>query len=274
MESIRKHGLLQPLILRVSRSDFENGRYKLVCGHRRYAACRALSFERIPSIVKELSESRTLEIALIENLQRQDLEPVEEAEAFKLYVLNFGRGSITSLSQKIGKSQEYVSHRLLLLGLPKILLERISRHLLKPGEATETVWLKDQKKQIELADEIISRKLSFRETRLAVKMMRRVTSLSAKSAVQTITLDPSFEEATPPVSKEKEMDLEEELDTINRAILLLRSSLTGLDLLVDQTCCSELQSLLKHERTAVHSALDDLIKQKVIRKRNLHKCSN
>src|SRR5579862_7786956 len=126
VDSIRRHGLIQPLVVRrVNRNNGERGHFQLVSGYRRFCACKQLEIPAVPCIVRSLTDQEAFEIALVENVQRRNLNPIEEAEAFKSYVVNFGRGSVSRLARKIGKSEEYVSHRLLLLGLPKVLIERI-----------------------------------------------------------------------------------------------------------------------------------------------------
>ncbi len=106
-------------------------KFELVCGHRRYAACKKLGITTIPCIILPLDNREAFELALVENLQRENLNPIEEAEAFKSYAVSYGHGGVTRLARKIGKSEEYVSHRLLLLSLPGQLLGRINRRLLR-----------------------------------------------------------------------------------------------------------------------------------------------
>ena len=113
VDSIRQHGLLQPLIVRPDGSTLE-----LVCGQRRLTACKILRWKTIPCIVREIGEKEAFEISLAENLQHKTLNPIEEAIAFKQYVQLAGWGSVHELALKIGKSPEYVSHRIALLRLP------------------------------------------------------------------------------------------------------------------------------------------------------------
>ena len=111
--SIRIHGLLQPILVRPKNSKFE-----IVCGHRRFEACRKLMKRRIDCYVREISDIEAYELAIIENMQRHTLSPIEEAKAFRKYVFDFGWGGVIDLAKKIGKSPEYVSHRMSLLQLP------------------------------------------------------------------------------------------------------------------------------------------------------------
>ncbi len=111
--SIREHGLLQPILIRPLVHDFE-----IVAGHRRFKACRSLRWRFIPCKLREMSDKQAYEIQLTENIQRKSMDPVEEAEAFRRYVIDFGWGGVSELAKKLGKSEEYVSHRIQLLKLP------------------------------------------------------------------------------------------------------------------------------------------------------------
>jgi len=108
--SIREHDLLQPILIRPISHGFE-----IVAGHRRFHACRSLRWRFIPCKIREMSDKQAYEIQLTENMQRKAMDPVEEAEAFRRYVMDFGWGGVSELAQKIGKSEEYVSHRIQLL---------------------------------------------------------------------------------------------------------------------------------------------------------------
>ena len=94
-------------------------------------------------MIKELSDKEAYEVSLVENVQRETLDPIEEAMAFENYVKKFGYGSTTRLSKQIGKSEEYVSHRILLLSLPNDVLKNVSSRQLSPTVAEELIWLKD-----------------------------------------------------------------------------------------------------------------------------------
>ena len=110
--SIREHGLIQPILIRPLSHGFE-----IVAGHRRYQACKSLRWRFIPCKIREMTNKQAFEIQLSENIQRKSMDPIEEAEAFRRYVIDFGWGGISDLAKKIGKSEEYVSHRIQLLKL-------------------------------------------------------------------------------------------------------------------------------------------------------------
>jgi ParB/RepB/Spo0J family partition protein len=290
--SIDKHGVLQPIIVRPvsgkegssslelesANQDLGEGAYfEIICGHRRFFACQALGLETIPAIVREMDDRVALELALVENLQRESLSPIEEAEAFKKYVVNFGRGSMTSLAGRIGKSEVYVSHRLLLLGLPKSIIEKISRRLLKPGQACELVWLKDERKQLQLADEIVSKNLSVKETRNLVKTIRD-QKLSVSSAVQQRVKDLLDKKSVENISSLETGPWQgyqsdniigtDYMRSLKHAELILRTCLSGLDGLIENSDRDQLRNLILNERQSVHRSLDNIIQAQVAHRKS------
>lgn len=283
--SIRKHGLLQPLIVRESKNIDRlnsNSKYELVCGHRRLKALSQLSIGSASCVIMNLSDQEALEIALTENIQRHSLDAIEEAEAFKLYITSFGRGSVSRLAAKIGKSESYVSHRLLLLGLPKVIQDRICRRLLKCGEATELLWIKDQTKQTELADQIIVKDLSFREVRTAVGLIKQ-RDIPASEAVREVLsarktrihLEKKGAEGFESNSGEARNDYvkacqtkQESIRPLERAILSVRTSLSGMDLIIEENIDGGLKNFLMNQRAKIHEVLDELIREKVALSRN------
>src|SRR3972149_7197149 len=128
MASISKVGLLQPIVVR----PVEEG-YEVVAGNRRFEACRRLGWIKIPCHIVELDDKEAFEVSLVENVQRNMLNPVEEAEAFRRYVEDYGWGGVSELARQIGKSQVYVSKRLRLLSLPKEVRAGIARRNISPG---------------------------------------------------------------------------------------------------------------------------------------------
>ncbi|MDG7012599.1 MAG: ParB/RepB/Spo0J family partition protein [Nitrososphaerota archaeon] len=284
--SIQKHGLLEPLIVRVAEHPDPFGhKFELICGHRRLFACKRLSQRSVSCVVLNLSDQEAMEVALAENVQRRSLNPIEEAQAFELYISSFGRGSVTVLARRISKSEEYVSHRLMLLGLPKEIQERISRRLLKSAYATELVWLKNPISQTELLGEIEKNHLSFRQIRRAVRLMQD-DGIRAPEAVSQV-LDTCRKDAEVCAHRRLERKrflvqrdsgeshlnsrknrIGGQIDIINRAMLIVRTSLSGLDLLISHNASQDnadqdLQRLLFEERKIVHDMLDRLIAKKV-----------
>ena len=120
ISSIKEHGLLQPILIRPYQNSFE-----IVAGHRRFYACKSLRWRHMPCKIRELSDKQSFEIQITENIQRKSMSALEEAEAYRKYVQDLGWGGVTELSRKIGKSEEYVSHRIQLLKLPQDVKEKI-----------------------------------------------------------------------------------------------------------------------------------------------------
>lgn len=157
--SIQQYGLLQPIIVRAIHNGLE-----IVAGHRRFSACKSLKMRYIPCIIKDLTNKEAFEVQLIENIQRRTLDPIEEAEAFSKYVLEYGWGGVSELARRVGKSEEYVSHRIQLLKLPKDIQNKVSRKELSVSHALEIVNI-DPKEQRHLSDMIIKDNLSVQHIR-------------------------------------------------------------------------------------------------------------
>ncbi|MEM0075351.1 MAG: ParB/RepB/Spo0J family partition protein [Conexivisphaerales archaeon] len=281
VKSITEHGILEPLIVRPamdqSGSIRDSQKYELICGYRRFLACKKLGLDSVPCIIMELSDRQAFEASLIENIQRKSLNPIEEAEAYKSYVFNFGRGSISRLAERIGKSEEYVSHRLLLLGLPKQIQDRITKKLLDPSHAMELVWLKDVNKQLETYQMISKYRLSLRELRSVIKKVKEGVPVSeaveqaiyyrnmAKSNRNGVNRNSGTPDSWPYYRSEVEnTDKDRKLQILDKAIILMRGSLTGLDFLVHQSeTLPDVMEILMESRRRVHSILDDLIRKKL-----------
>jgi ParB family chromosome partitioning protein len=177
MLSIRDKGLLEPIIVRPAEDGFE-----VVAGMRRFEACKKLGWRRLPAHVVELDDREAFEVSLLENIQRETLNPIEEARAFRNYVEEFGYGGETELARRIGKSQEYVSRRIGLLSLPQRVQDEIMRRRIAPSVAQELTMLNDDDAE-EMAEEIGSEGLSLREVR---RIIRR------KQARERYTSGPGF----------------------------------------------------------------------------------
>lgn len=163
-DSIKEHGVLQPLIVR----PMTDGSYQLVAGERRWRASRLAGLTEVPVIVRALSDEEVAVIALIENLQRADLNSMEEAEGIQRLIEEY---SFTQeqAAQKLGKSRSAVTNTLRLTSLPERVRGLISDDFLSAGHGRALLALTDKAKTDELADEIISKKLSVRETEKLVK---------------------------------------------------------------------------------------------------------
>jgi ParB family transcriptional regulator, chromosome partitioning protein len=157
--SIKKHGLLQPIIVRPINRGFE-----IVAGHRRFQACKILRWKTIPAMVKDVSDKDAFELQLVENIQRKTLDPIEEAQAFKLYVRDYGWGGITYLAETIMKSEQYVSSRIQLLKLPQNVIDKVKSGELKVSHAFELLSLEGKSLE-NMSDDIISKNMSVKDIR-------------------------------------------------------------------------------------------------------------
>jgi ParB family transcriptional regulator, chromosome partitioning protein len=159
-DSISRFGLLHPLVVR--RSQSKSVSYQVICGMRRLIALRRLGETEVPCKVTNATDKESFEIALSENLQRKQLDPVEEALAFRHYIRVCKWGNARNLALKIGKSEQYVSHRLNLLELPDSILAMIGNEL-SPSHAEELACLNDLEDQLELAKTTVEHKLSVKD---------------------------------------------------------------------------------------------------------------
>ncbi len=157
--SIKEHGLLQAILIRPYQNSFE-----IVAGHRRFHACKSLRWRHIPCKIRELSDKQAFEIQITENIQRKSMNSLEEAEAFRKYVQDLGWGGVTELSRKIGKSEEYVSHRIQLLKLPQDIKEKIMLNKLSISQALELTNLTHEH-IIQFSNHIIENELTIRQIR-------------------------------------------------------------------------------------------------------------
>lgn len=159
VKSITEHGLLQPILVRPVTLGFE-----IVAGYRRFEACRSLRWRHIQSKIRELSDKQTYEIQLTENIQRKSLNALEEAEAFKKYVDDFGWGGVSELASKIEKSEEYVSHRIQLLKLPSEAKKQLIQNALSVSQSLELLGVPSEE-QAEMAQRIYDDHLTVKQIR-------------------------------------------------------------------------------------------------------------
>ena len=159
VKSITEHGLLQPILVRPVALGFE-----IVAGYRRFEACRSLRWRHIQSKIRELSDKQTYEIQLTENIQRKSLNALEEAEAFKKYVDDFGWGGVSELASKIEKREEYVSHRIQLLKLPSEAKKQLIQNALSVSQSLELLGVPSEE-QAEMAQRIYDDHLTVKQIR-------------------------------------------------------------------------------------------------------------
>lgn len=169
-ESIAVHGIIQPLTVR----EMANGYYQIIAGERRWRAARLANLAEVPAIVMEADDRKVTELALIENLQRQDLNPIEEALGYQKLVDDFG---ITKeeASQRVGKSRSAVSNAMRLLSLPTPIIDMLREGKLTAGHARAILTVANEKKQIEVAQKISALGLSVRQAELLCRNMSKET---------------------------------------------------------------------------------------------------
>lgn len=168
-ESISQHGLLQPLLVR----PLTLGGYQIVAGERRYRASRMAGLTEVPVIIKELTDTETMEIALIENLQREDLSPVEEALGYKALIDEHGF-SQEEVAKSVGKSRPAVANALRLLKLPDNIMEYLKDGKISAGHARSLLTLENEELMTELADEIVAKDLSVRQVEKICKKKPKI----------------------------------------------------------------------------------------------------
>ena len=165
-ESIAEHGIIQPLTVR----ELESGYYQIIAGERRWRAARMANLAEIPAVIIEADDKKAMELALIENLQRQDLNPVEEALGYRSLMEDYGLTQ-EEAAGRVGKSRSAVANALRLLNLCPDVLEKVRSGALSAGHARAVLSLKDEKKQKEASQKIIALGLSVRQAELLCKNM-------------------------------------------------------------------------------------------------------
>ena len=167
-ESIRTHGIIQPLTVR----EMPNGYYQIIAGERRWRASRLAELAEVPVVVVEADDKKAMELALIENLQRSDLNPVEEAMGYDALIQEYGMTQ-EEAAARVGKSRPAVANALRLLGLSQPVLDKLREGLLTAGHARAVLQLKNEKKQLEAAQKIIALGLSVRQAEMLCKNMTK-----------------------------------------------------------------------------------------------------
>lgn len=180
-DSIRVHGVIQPLTVR----ETATGYYQIIAGERRWRASRMAGLTEIPVVIVEADDKKAMELALIENLQRQDLNPVEEALGYQSLMDNYGMTQ-EEAACRVGKSRPAVANALRLLNLTPAVLEKVRNGELTAGHARAVLTLKNDRQQQQAAQKIIALGLSVRQAELLCKNMTRVP---APAKPVTLTVD-------------------------------------------------------------------------------------
>jgi ParB family chromosome partitioning protein len=186
--SIRENGIVQPVLVRPNGS-----RYELVAGERRWRAAKVAGMERIPAIIREIANDKVLELALIENIQREDLNAIEEARAYKNLIETVGLTQ-ESLARRVGRDRSYITNHLRLLRLPDDLQQFVQDGQLSGGHARTLLGARDVAIQRKVARRIIEKGLSVRETERMIQQLTRTSrSLTNKPPVRSS--DPNIKAA-------------------------------------------------------------------------------
>lgn len=181
-KSIKKSGVFQPIIVRQSDSDIS--RYEILAGERRFRASKMIKNETIPTIIRNITESQMMEIAVLENLQREDLSPLEEAEAYDMLMKNLHLTQ-TQVSSRIGKSRPYIANYLRLLGLPIQVKELLQKKKLSMGQARTLLSLRNHSKIVSVAHRASNGKMTVRTLEKVVnKLNNQVKNKSVKKTMK------------------------------------------------------------------------------------------
>jgi len=173
--SLREKGLLQPLLVRRVGS-----RYQLIAGERRWRAAQAAGFAHVPVVIRDVKDSELLELALVENVQREELNPIEEAHAFKRLTTEFGL-SQEQVAERVGKDRSTVTNLVRLLKLPSTVQDLVAAGELTPGHARPLLSLDSPADQVRLARLIVAKGLSVREVEERVKHKPKRTPAEARA---------------------------------------------------------------------------------------------
>ena len=174
-ESVRLHGVLQPINVRLMASGY----YQIISGERRWRAAREAGLEEIPVIVLEADDRRAMELGLIENLQREDLNPMEEARGFQTLMQEYGMTQ-EEVARQVGKSRPAVANAVRLLALPQELAQYVEADILSAGHARALLGLTDPEEMKAVADKVAQRQLSVRQTEELVRQMQKLAGQSEK----------------------------------------------------------------------------------------------
>lgn len=188
-QSIETNGIVQPIVVR----SFK-GKYQIVAGERRWRAAQKAELKKVPAVVREVSDNKLLEIALIENIQRQELNPVEESRAYQKLIDDLGLTQ-EAVAKQVGKSRTFITNYLRLLKLPKKVLNLVEQNKISAGHARALISLESKKAAITLAKQIVDSSMSVRDTEKAVKKVLRGDSKPVTKESKRLKKDPNVKNA-------------------------------------------------------------------------------
>ena len=173
--SIKEKGVIQPVIVRVSDGDS----YELIAGERRLRAAKSLGLTEIPAIVRRVADADVLEMSIIENIQREELNAIEEAKAYRRLGMEFGLNQDT-IAERVGKDKSSISNLLRILNLPEKIQDYISKNMISFGHAKALLAIADPKRQLSFCEKIIKNGLSVRQTEMASTTRQGKTRSAAR----------------------------------------------------------------------------------------------
>jgi len=189
--SIREQGVIQPIVVRPDKTN--NNKYEIIAGERRWLASQNAGLHEVPVVILDVDDVKSLEFAIVENVQRQDLNPIEEAQGYQRLINDFNYNQ-EKLSKFIGKSRSYIANSLRLLGLPKDVLTMVELGNLSAGHARSLIGLNNA---IEIAKKIIQKKLSVRQSEVLARQFRdKKFKLVHKKDPNILDLQKDLEEKT------------------------------------------------------------------------------
>lgn len=249
--SIREHGLIQSITVRPLKGGFE-----IIAGHRRFYACKLLRWKKIPARVTSFSDKDAFEIQLVENMQRMTMDPIEEAEAFRKYILDFGWGGVSQLARVISKSEQYVSSRIQILKLPTEIIEQISQDRLKVSHALELKPLSEHQQRM-VARDIISKNLSLRQVREIARHEKQEYECDQEINGE----EPNYDSTSDITDYHR--NIHKQIKLLKKTLLSLRISLSRIDSLIEEANEKlyddervKITNILMEFRLEIHSMID------------------
>ena len=222
VNSIKERGVIQPIIVRKSSS--EDSKYEIIAGERRWLAAQKAGLHKIPVVVTDADDLKSLEFAIVENVQRHDLNPLEEAQGYKRLIDEFSYDQ-EKVSKFIGKSRSYISNSLRLLNLPREVLDYVEQKKITAGHAKILVGLNNA---TFLADKFIEKKLSVRQAENLVKVLRK----SNKN--KTTVIDPNIQDLENSISDKIGLSVSIKNTKQNKGIISIQyKSLDQLNKIID-----------------------------------------
>ena len=180
-DSIKNYGIINPILVRK-----KDDKYEIIAGERRFRAAQKVGLTEVPVIVKTADEQQMAELALIENIQRQGLSPIEEAKSYE-EIMRIGNQTQNSLAEKLGKSQSSIANKIRLLSLPQEIQDALANKKISERHARSLIAVEDKERQIELLNKIINEKLTVKETEKIINE-KEITEDEIKQAIINNTI--------------------------------------------------------------------------------------